>query len=465
MRNLLTYILCFIVFSAISQNKQILYGFDDIPQSLLMNPGTKVDQKMHIGIPLLSQIHLSGGSTGVTVFDIFQKGNDDINSRINNQIHKMNSSDFITATAQIELLYFGWRNRNAIYFSGGIYKEMDFFTYFPKDIATLASEGNSDYIGYKFHLDQVSATGELATVYHFGLNKQVNERFTIGVRLKLYSSMLSFRSVNNTGYFVTQLGEDNIYTHTFQNVDFTLETSGYNSLKDLDDNEKLNEFFGRSFFGGNLGVGLDLGFTYDINNAWKFSASALDIGAVFNSKDVKNYHVNGSYSLDGINLLFPNLDEGEPTFPYYDDVEDEIDNQMVEEKLYASYVQFRPLKLNASLSYGFGRYYGYDGCNYLRMADRKYHKHNVGMHLYSIFRPKGPQAAATLFYRRKFTDFLSAKVTYTADPYSFTNVGLGVSSVFGNVNFYVAADNLLRYGNLAKAKNISLQLGLNIKID
>jgi len=146
-------------------------------------------------------------------------------------------------------------------------------------------------------------------------------------------------------------------------------------------------------------------------------------------------------------------------------LEDEIDAAVFVDTLQSSYVQFRPLKLNASLSYGFGRYFGYDGCNCLKMAGKQYHKHNVGLHLYSIFRPKGPQGAATLFYRRKFTDYFSAKVTYTADSYSFTNVGLGVSSSLGNVNFYVAADNLLRYGNLAKAKNLSLQLGFNIKIE
>ena len=77
MRNLFTYLLCFMGFFAISQNKQILYGFDDIPQSLLLNPGSKVDQNKHFGIPFLSHIHLSGGSSGVTVYDIFKEGNDE----------------------------------------------------------------------------------------------------------------------------------------------------------------------------------------------------------------------------------------------------------------------------------------------------------------------------------------------------------------------------------------------------
>lgn len=71
--------------------------------------------------------------------------------------------------------------------------------------------------------------------------------------------------------------------------------------------------------------------------------------------------------------------------------------------------------------------------------------------------------AGTLFYYRKLFKYLAAKVTYTADAYSYSNFGLGLVGDFGKFNFYVAADNLQHYGNLAKSKSVSLQLGLNIK--
>jgi len=50
------------------------------------------------------------------------------------------------------------------------------------------------------------------------------------------------------------------------------------------------------------------------------------------------------------------------------------------------------------------------------------------------------------------------------DSYSYSNVGAGIVGDFGKFNFYLAADNMLQYGNLAKSKSISLQLGFNIKI-
>jgi hypothetical protein len=54
------------------------------------------------------------------------------------------------------------------------------------------------------------------------------------------------------------------------------------------------------------------------------------------------------------------------------------------------------------------------------------------------------------------------KATYTIDSYSFKNIGLGLSSNFGPVNFYILADNLLEYRDVAKANSLSFQFGLNI---
>jgi hypothetical protein len=66
-----------------------------------------------------------------------------------------------------------------------------------------------------------------------------------------------------------------------------------------------------------------------------------------------------------------------------------------------------------------------------------------------------------LFYERWLNKYLQAKLTYTVDPYSFSNVGMGLSTKIGIVNLYVAADNLLSLNNIYNAKSTSFQLGLN----
>ena len=465
MRILLIVCFAFGLNGVLAQNKQVLYGFEEIPQSLLINPGTYVPQKKHIGIPFLSQLHINGGSSGVSVYDIFGDTGEDINAKIERKIFEMKATDFFTATQQWELLNFGWRSKKDIYFSGGIYEEFDFIAYFPRDLAILAWEGNANYLDYPFDLGEISTTGDLLTVFHFGANKAITNKLTVGARAKVYSSILSYRSTNNKGSFTTRLADSiapNIYEHIVTDANVLVETSGIASLTD---NFSGGEMVKRAFLGGNLGMGIDLGATYALSSNWTVSASVLDLGVIFHTKDVENYKASGDYTLNGIELIFPPLSEGEGTFPYYDDLEDEIEREIPIDTLYNAYSQMRPLKLNASLEYSFGKTSGNSGeCDCLNKGGAIKREQKLGLQYYSIMRPKGPQMAGTLFYYRKLFSFLAAKITYTVDSYSFSNLGGGIVGDFGKFNFYVAADNMLYYGNLAKSKSISLQLGFNIKI-
>tara|TARA_Y100000815_G_scaffold131443_1_gene118736 strand:- start:60476 stop:61882 length:1407 start_codon:yes stop_codon:yes gene_type:complete len=447
-----------------AQNKQVLYGLEEVPQSLLLNPGVKVPQKMHFGIPFLSHIHLNAGASGISTYDIFGNTGEDINDKIERKIFEMKPTDFFTATQQWELLNFGWRSKRDVYFSGGVYQEFDFISYFPKDLAILAWEGNANYLGYEFDLGELSTRGDLLTVYHFGANKQLTNKLTLGIRAKVYSSILSVSSTHNQGTFVTTEGGDNgnnIYQHTIRNADVMVQTSG---IVSLEDNFSAGELIGRSMLGGNLGIGLDIGATYDINSRWTATASVLDVGTIFHANSVESYHAYGDYTLEGIELIFPPLNEGQGTLPYYDNLEEELEQEIPIDTLNSSYSEMRPVKMNASLQYRFGkRSGGGQECDCRNKGGAVEREQVVGLQYFSVFRPKGPQMAGTLFYQRRLFRFLSAKATYTIDSYSSSNIGLGVVGDLGKFNFYVAADNIQRYGNLAKAKSVSLQLGFNIK--
>jgi hypothetical protein len=466
MKKLLVFLILMQVFLIAAQNKQLIYGFSEIPQSLMQNPGEKVLTKTHIGIPFLSQFHINGGASGVRVYDIFGTQSSDINSRIGNTINALKNTDFFTVTQQLELFNFGWKHNEDIYFSAGMYQEFDFITYFPKDLALLAWYGNRDYLDKTFNLGEVSTRADLLTVFHFGVNKKITKKLTAGLRVKLYSSMASFNSTQNSGSFVTTLGDGttNIYEHRLRNVDMKVQTSGLASLYDLENPSDIaKKMLGRAFLGGNLGLGLDAGFTYDITNRLTATGSILDFGAIFHTKDVETYTATGNYTLHGIQLIFPPLTEGTP--PYYDNLETEIENQVPIDTISKSYTNLRPLKVNGALTYKFGRaVLGEDDCDCRSRGSSVARNQSVGVQVFSIFRPQAPQLAGTFFYYRKFGKYLATKATYTIDAYSFSNVGLALVADLGPINFYIAGDNILKYNNLAKAKSVSLQLGLNIKI-
>jgi hypothetical protein len=453
-------LLVFVTGISFSQNRQILYGFSEIPQSLLLNPGGEVKNNGYFGIPLLSRIQAQGGLSGMSVYDLFGDDGRDFNLKLQNAIYKMNSHDFFTANQQLDVFLGGFAFGNSYekneYISFGLYQEFDFISYFPKDYAILALEGNQNNIGRIFDISDASARAEAISVFHIGFNKKVNNSFTFGVRGKIYSSLIDFNSINNKGTFVTVPSANNFYDHQFS-LDFELKTSGFASLT-ANNADVAKELKKRVLFGGNLGLGFDIGFTHHLTKQWTLDASILDVGFIRHSKDVENHIVKGNYIFEGINPIFSEAGEGQTAEEYWNEIGDAFIDLFTVKTETTKYTTWRPVKLNASLNYAFGKKV-MKACNCIK--EESDYQNAVGMQLYAIKRPKAPQLALTAYYFRHLFNGLSAKATYTIDSYSFKNIGLGISTHIGRMNFYLMADNFLEYKNIYNAQSVSLQLGFN----
>ncbi|MDT0675643.1 DUF5723 family protein [Autumnicola musiva] len=464
------FVVFFLIFSkiSISQNKPLLYNVDALPQTLLSNPGAEINFRGHIGMPFFSQFHISAGFTGVTLFDIFDDSNPNVNLRVRNAIRNLTPQDYFSINEQWEIFSFGWKLNRRDYLSIGVYQETDVFSYFPKDLAILINEGNSSYIGQPFDFSQAAFTAEVLAVYHMGLTRQINDKLIVGVRGKLYSGIFNVESTNNQGTFTTTLnnqGATGIYTQTASNIDVLIKTSGFAPLNNAEGNtveQAAADVLKRSLFGGNVGVGLDIGATYEVNEQFKVTGAVRDIGIMFQRTDVENYRYYGDYQTEGLEPLFPELDEDEEAIPYWDLFEDEVDENLQDETLYDSYTTWRPVKFNTSMEFGFGR--ALVPCNY-RLREEVRYLNAVGMLLSGVKRPKGITLAFSAYYDKLVTEKFGFRAMYSIDDYSFTNIGAMVHRTFGNFNVYMAANNLLAFPNLAKANGTSVQLGLQFIFD
>lgn len=462
MRKCLVPSLFLFVLSAFGQNKQLLYGVENLPQSLLLNPGAAYTYDSFYGIPLLSGVSVSGGSSGVSVWDIFQEGGA-INTRLNNAILSLDNKDVFTANQQIEILSVGWSGRDEeTFYSTGIYQETDFILYFPKDFAQLAYNGNADFINKSFEFSDISATAEVLTTYHFGVNKKLSPKLRAGARAKVYMSILNGNSTSNSGFFRTRFTDEgpNFFTHEVVGADVQTRTSGLNDIYD----NGIGTAFKRAIFSPNLGLGLDLGFTYTITEQWSVNGSLLDIGFIAHTTDLRNQSFSGDYEFNGIELEFPALLQGQETTDYWNEFLLEVEDALpFEDFISESYTTLRPVKFNGAVNYGFAE--NRDGeCNCLNKSGPKY-KANVGAHVNAIKRPRSVLAAATLYYDRSWWPFIKTKITYTVDTFSKNNIGLLVSTKIKNFNFYLAGDNLLEYADVAKARQLSVQLGMQVVIN
>lgn len=469
-----------LVFGAASlcaQNKQILYDFYEIPQSLMVNPGVKTPQKWHTGIPVISGLSFQAATSGVTVNDLFANDGVDFTTKVRERvIDGMTRKDDFSTTSQIEVFNVGFRGKNSPenYYSFGMYGETDIIVYWPKDLAILAFEGNGGAnIGRSFDLGDLSLRGEMVNVFHFGINRKVNNTLTVGARAKIYSSIFQFKSTSNSGAFSTGLGQDNIY-RTSITADMQLQTAGADEFIDIlqeDTNTTSEDFIDlftkRALFGGNLGLGFDAGFSYKLNPQTTITGSILDVGFIYNSSDVRNFTLRGSATNEGLTVFLPE-DITSLTNDLWEELIDEIEEAVPYEENDSGYISFRPTKVYGSIRYDFGQAessFSRDcGCAIAvnEGPNSDMYRNSVGGQLFMMKRPRGVQAALTGFYQKRLGRTLAVKATYTADKYSLSNIGLGLNLQAGPVNFYIMGDNLLAYRNVADSHYASLQFGFNI---
>ena len=437
--------------NSFSQNKQVLYDFAGLPQTLLLNPGLEIDYKFHIGVPLLSGFSSEIGSTGFSLSEIFAVNNNTITEKISTVLNKIDANDYLKVNTQIEVFSAGFRFDKKTYVSFGLYQELDAIGYLPKDAFTLINEGNTSYLNKSFSISEMIYKLDVLGVIHAGISRKVSDKLTLGGRFKVYSSALNLETTNNSGTFTTRLGNNNIYVHHLDNVNFNTRTSGLISY-----NEYISDastYIENSLLGGNLGTGIDLGFTYHVTPQLQLSGSLIDLGFVHHNKNIKNKLIVGSFTFEGIEFEF------DSNRNYWGELDAALKEQLPIVGNEDSYTSWRPAKVNAAIKYSFGEKrskYCYDN------TLKDFYTNAFGAQLYSVFRPLRQQFAFTSFYEKSFSNKLQAKITHTIDDYSHYNIGLGVSARIWKINFYGILDNLTKLSDISSANNVSLQFGFNL---
>ncbi len=452
MKKLLLLIFVFWCANLTSQNKQVLYGFAELPQTLLLNPASETNYKFHIGVPLLSGFSSEFGAKGFTIADVFAADNRPITDKIKEVFDKLTVRDYMKFNTQIEILSGGFRPNNKTYLSFGFYQEIDGIGYFPKDVVTFINDGNEAYLNKAFDVSQVVYKFDFLGVIHAGITRKINDKLTLGGRFKIYSSALNMESTNNSGTFTSVQGTDNIYRHYLDNINVNLKTAGL--VKDDEFIDDPSTFLKNTFLGGSLGIGFDVGITYHFTPQLEFSGSIIDLGFVNHKKNIKNTVAKGSFAFDGVDFEYDTSPRD-----YWAEIDARFKEELPTDENEASYISWRPTKINAALKYSFGERRSkicYDN------TYKDFYTDALGVQLYSIFRPVSSQLALTAFYQKSISNKIHAKVTYTVDDFTYSNIGAGISAQFGKVNLYGMIDNILEYNNLSRANNLSLQLGVNV---
>jgi hypothetical protein len=452
-------VLLIFLISAISLKSQqkLAFSFAESPQTLLLNPGAETNFRSHYGIPMLSDFSFNIGLTGFNLNDLFSNDSRAFRTRFEQVLNKINSTDYISFNTKVDVLNVGFRLDKKTYLSFGFYEELDFISYMPKDFIELFYYGNEPFLNRSFSLSQVSLKGDFLGVLHAGISKKISEKLNIGARVKIYSSSINIESLNNYGTYVSSTSNENIIRQSLNNINGQIRTSG---IVDADDEyvDDPNEYFSRTFLGGNLGLGLDVGLTYHFTPQLEFSGSLLDIGFIKHSKNTKNFNIEGDYVLDGLNFQY----DSSSLSNYWQQVEQDFKDKVITEQTYEGYTSWRPMKINAAFKYSFGE--RRDKSCYSK-THKEYYYNAIGFQIHNTMRPIKPQFSFTSFYEASLSKKIHTKFTHTINDYSSTIFGAATSLQLGKLHVFGGLDNILGVADVSTANTVAFNFGFNIVID
>ncbi|HRS53341.1 MAG TPA: DUF5723 family protein [Bacteroidales bacterium] len=384
------FVLCLIQ-SSFSQNDLTIYYLQSIPQSTYSNPALIPECKVHIGIPVMSSLYTSFSNGGFNIKDIFYNRSDDsVGINIDRVINKLGKKNFLTFKTQIELVSFGFKAKQN-YFNYSMSEKILFRFGYPRDLISLIWNGNSQFINKKADFKGLGINAIHYTEFALGYARTINDKLTIGGKGKFLIGHANIWTKGNSKMNLSVA--DSSYDITVNSY-FTINTSvppQWFENKDFDIKNYFTNF-------NNKGLALDLGIQYKFNDKFTLSASAIDLGYIHWTKDVKNYsHLDqtNSFIFKGINLN-DFLNKSDSAFDAeIDNLLDSLSNSFNVSETKNSYNYPLNSIVNIGFSYNLSPY------------------DKIGILLHGEFYTRSVHPAIALSYNRQLGQMLRITTTYS----------------------------------------------------
>lgn len=422
------------------QTNFTLYNLNETAQAHYLNPAFRTKAKVYVSFPIGIQ-SFGVSNSGFKLNDLLQTRPQDDSLVLNPAmtISKMAKRNYLNVESYNEIFAFAFGVKDN-YFSFGVTNKFHSSLIYPKDLLVFGFEGNGkSLLGQRASLDGMGINLISYMEYAVGYNRKMNEKLTVGGRIKFLSGIANVHmekselgiTTNAETFALTIDGSVAVNTSGIKPFYDSLTPSNYNPSK-------------KAFNFSNRGFALDLGVNYQLTEKIRLSASVIDLGSIqwktenanFTSSSV-NYTFNGVYVNDFLN---------DSTTTFGDKLSDTLQSLFSQQEDASSY--------RTGLYTRF-----YVGGNYA------FHKSfNVGATLFNeIFNSKY-RAGLLLSANVKVNNWFAATVNYSMYARSFTNLGFGFTVKGGPVQWFVVSDNVLGFMFPQASKNFHFSTGFNLLI-
>ena len=410
-----------------AQFEYALYNFKSVAQSNLLNPATKTDMRFSLG---LAHTETSAFSTGFTAFQAIAKGSD-INENLDLILKNLQDRDFVRLNNSLNVFHTTFDISPKYQVSFGL--QMNSYAYLTMPVNLLRLVQGNDQAEYLQNQDQFGDFGfelmQLAT-YHTGVQYQVNDRLSLGVRLKRHRAMFNFfldREANDLEIF---FGEEEWRLSSNTTIQSGL---AFDSMDDL---------YGAGLsLGANKGFSADIGIDYVLNDRWSVSGSILNMGAVRINRNLTNYQSRGEFTYSGVDV---DLSEG--GFDGADIIDSLINTFEFKEISGESYTRGLPLQCLFGLSY--------------RLAP----KHELqSMFQYTQW-SQNHYLNASARYMWLASRYFHGMAGVSLAQGRIPGVGAGIMIYVPGVQLIATADYMRPNFNISKVQGVAFNIGLNIAL-
>jgi hypothetical protein len=416
----------------LGQSEHTLGFMENVYQATYSNPTAIPETKVNIGLPVLSSVYGGITNSGFSFKNIYSR--DTFN--IDNGIKNLRKKNYMYAGVNADLFHIQLKVKNG-FFSFQIVEKADVRFSYPKDLISLAWQGNYQFVGNKADLSSLGVDCNYYREYAVGYIKE-GKKWNIGGKVKVLQGLANTH-VKNKG-LALNVAKDNYDLSVSSDV--TLNTSGLDPNADFNAQSYLTRF-------SNKGLAFDLGTTYKHSDRLSFSASINNIGFIHWTSMLKNYNVQGGTSFQGFQVTIPKDSASSSSNTNYLDSLSRDFKYTETSKKYNTWVipQF-----------------------YLRV---KYNltKGTILNASFSMEKYKAFRTATTLGITQKLGRVFNLLLTYTYQYRSYDNFGIGVMVKPGPFQFYFVSDYILRtyttytdknFTAPTTAKAMNVRVGMNL---
>lgn len=413
-------------FSMQAQSEMLLYDFDFSANSIYLNPAAKQHQKVWIGLPAFSSFSFTFHNKSYSPGEVF-KSNTDINENLRSVALGLQEDGLIAVNATTDLLNLGFKTKRGYIFTGmrmqvSLLNEIDADAYKVAFAEGDATNMDLSGMGFEYRVNHA--------VYLGYQHQLLNNRLRVGGRLNYLIGLQHIHLARS------ELKTENPdQTALMAQTDILLRTSGTEA--------DIEGPFTQLIFPPNRGWSLDLGLQYRLNQQWRFSLSALDLGSLYWRSNNREFAAQGSYNFEGLTLDFSE-ESIEGSFQNaLDSLEEGLN---IQDTVGADYRQALPAQF-------------YLGAQYSLSA-----KHRLGL-VYNLLSWEQESFHNFSFsYLGILGRGFQYKISYSIINGTYNNVGAGLVADIGPMQLTLLSDNLLGAIDLANLHTTSFRFGINLLI-